>query len=703
MRFTIETSWLFAVLCLLLGAAYAATLYFVGRGAARRGEDSGAFSKRTRRVLGILRCLSVAAIAFLLLSPMVRHESHENQKPIVVIAEDNSSSLLYGNDSVFLRGDYAKAMDEVEKQLRKDCDVQRFVYGGSVKALEQGTSPTYGDKATDMGAMLQAVYERYAGRNLCAVLLSGDGLFNQGLNPLNVAQGATCPIYAVALGDTTARRDAAITHVQCNAVAYLGNDFPVEIHVKAMRLKGQSSTLTVTQEGRTLYEKSLSYDDEAFGATLQLSLHADKPGLRQYTIKLAPCEGEGTIRNNVRTFSVEVVDGQRKIVILSAAPHPDVAALKRAIENRRGYTVETSLARDWKGSFEGYDLVVLHQIPAQGGLGAEAAQQAMKAQKPLLFILGEKSDLARLGALRAGLEVVPKASGPTEAAAAYNDDFSAFSLDDRTTRAIEALPPLNSTFGIYRLAGAMQPLFFAKVGHVKSTQPLLAAGTLQGRRIAFVTGEGIWRWRMADYQQNGNSEVFDELVAKLVAYVTLQPGGERFRVRTKRIWRVGEHVAFEADLYNESFQPVNHPEATLEIRGNGLKRSYKFNKVAQGYQLNVGGLGPGIYTYSASAVLGKENLSAKGSFLVEDINLEDMNLVADHALLNTLATETGGKLLSTEQLKDFPHMLKQRGDMVPLIHTSQRYRELLNLPLAFVIIMLLLSVEWAIRKYNGEP
>ena len=246
---------------------------------------------------------------------------------------------------------------------------------------------------------------------------------------------------------------------------------------------------------------------------------------------------------------VEVIDGHRKIAIIAAAPHPDVAAMRRSIEGHRNYEVETFVAKDFKGNFKDYDMIVLHQLPAAGGLGGEVAQRAVQARVPLMFVVGGQSDLARLNALHAGLEIYAKLNRSDEATAAYNEAFTAFAMDGAAARRVEALPPLTVPFGTYRLGGNAQTLFAARVGNVSSGQPLVAVCQQQELRYSFVAGEGLWRWRLADYQQNGNSDSFDEMFAKLVTYTALQVDKDRFHVNAKKVWGENEEVVLEAELY----------------------------------------------------------------------------------------------------------------------------------------------------------
>lgn len=724
MHLTLDTPWYFVLLCLLLGAGYAALLYFF-RTKKEKEADSGVsgaegLSKKMTWWLSALRCLTVTLIAFLLLSPLVKRHENEREKPIIIIAQDNTKSLDYSRDSAFYHTTLPKEMEKLYGRLAKDYDIQCYTYGSEVRQLAQDDKPDYADKSTDMGAMMKEIADRYANRNVGAVLLTGDGLYNQGEDPTTLTPQLPYPIYTLALGDTTARRDAAVSHVKYNKIAYLDNQFPIEITVRAGHLQGQTRQLTVTHNGKQLFSKGITYTNNNFTTTETVLLNADHAGLQQYVIHIAVTEGESSVRNNTYVLPIEVIDGHQKIAIIAAVPHPDVSALKRSIETRQNYKVEAFLAKDFKGSFKDYDMIILHQLPAKGGLGGDMAQRAMQAKVPLMFVVGGMSDLGRLNAMHTGLEIYSKLDRGNEATPLYNNSFTAFTLEDEIARRVEAFPPLVSPFGNYRTGGNTQVLLTAKIGNVNSGQPLVAVSQQQALRYSFVAGEGLWKWRLADFQQNGNNESFDEMLSKLVTYTALQVNKDRFHVNAKKVWGENEDVVLEAELYDENYEPVNQPEVSLQLthsmqqvgddgKGNtstpattAKSSTYKFNKEGTGYTLNLGRLAPGQYHYTANTTYNGRQLKAQGVMMVEDANLEDLNLEANHALLNTLAVTTGGKMLYPKQLSQLPDLLKKRGDITPIIYSHQHYSELVHLPLVFILLVLLLGAEWALRKYNGE-
>ena len=210
----IDYPWYFVLLCLLAGAAYAAGLYYVGH---------RHFSKGVNALLAALRFVAVTVIALLLLAPVAKRTVHERQKPLIVLVDDCSESVQMSADSAF---SLAALGDELE-------DHCRVLYSADTTNTGQ----------TDISAMLEV------SPDAAAIVLASDGIYNRGQNPTTIAERLGIPVYTVALGDTTPRRDAALSNIRHNRIAYLGNAFPVEITIGAHRLKGRTAQLTVT-DGR---------------------------------------------------------------------------------------------------------------------------------------------------------------------------------------------------------------------------------------------------------------------------------------------------------------------------------------------------------------------------------------------------------------------------------------------------------------------
>lgn len=666
--------WYGVLLCLLAGVAYAWWMY-------RKGVHL--LLKGWQGVLAGLRFMTVALIALLLMAPVVKRKVGERQRPLVVVARDVSQSV---------KGLPHQVPDSWYASLGKHSSELDIVVD------------TFGGATTDIAAELNSIADRYAGRNLGAVVLASDGIYNQGLNPTSVT--LPVPVYSIALGDTTHYRDAAIANVRYNHTAWLDAQFPIEVTIKSYRLKGSRATLTVSQGGRKLFAQPIDYTADDFSTTIPISLQADRAGVQCYTLTIAPCRGEHTSANNSCTIAVEVIDGHRKVAIVAAAPHPDVAALRQAIESDPNYEVEVMLPSTCNAAkVRDCSLLILHNIPSTVSGSAGLTFPPL----PTIHILGAQTDLARFNAQHCGLEVIARSRKQDEVSAAFNRSFALFGFDESLAQILEQLPPLSAPFGEYRLMGGAHTLFSARIGTLATGRPLIAFCQQGGTRHAFVVGEGLWRWRLHEFQMTGNHAAFDELVGKMVTYTAMQGGHERFRITSPQLFRQDETVVVEAELYDDNFEPVNNVEAMLTLlppatKGIAKAKSsqYSFVPSGTGYSLTLGTLAPGVYRYTATTTLAGQRFAASGSFAVEQLNLEQLNLVADHTLLGTLAKGSGGEMIYPADIDRLLPMIVQRDDLHTLIHSHTRYVSLLNLPLIFILLVLLLGAEWALRKWNYE-
>jgi hypothetical protein len=183
-------------------------------------------------------------------------------------------------------------------------------------------------------------------RNIGALVLATDGLYNLGTDPQYEARNIKTNIYTIALGDTIPRRDLLLSNVNYNKTAFLGNDFEVEILAEAYQSAGENMHLTITEDGRQVHTQNISITSAAFKKVIPVKLNADKKGIRKFTISLAPVKNELSVQNNTETIYIDVLDARQKVLLLYDGPHPDLSVIKQAIESNKNFEVKTSLVSD---------------------------------------------------------------------------------------------------------------------------------------------------------------------------------------------------------------------------------------------------------------------------------------------------------------------------------------------------------------------
>ena len=683
--------WL-APLCLVLGIVCAWLLY-------RRSGEKHGWSRSLVLALSTLRAVAIAFIAFFLLEPMVRIWLTEVRKPVVVIAHDGSASLAAAGDTAALRTTYREALENLAVRVGEKYEVRSFTYGAGVS---EGLNFDQREGQTDMDQVLHEVYDRFGGADLGAVILDGDGIYNRGRDPRFAAERLSVPVYTIALGDTTVRPDLALKAADHNRIAFLGNEVPVVARVEARHLAGARSRVSVSQGEAELAAKDLAVTGDPLFVEVPLLIKPTKPGLQRFTVALRPVEGEATLVNNNVDIYIDVVDDRQKVLLLAAAPHPDIAALRGALAKLEGYETTLAYAADFNGKAEDYDLIILHQLPSPQQGVQPLLQRAAERKVPLLFILGLRTDMAAFSATGAGVEVSGTRHMTADAQAVFNKEFSLFTITPEEARTYERLPPLQVPFGGYETTMGTMPLFTQRVGMVRTAYPLVAFKQDGERHLATVCGEGLWRWRLAEQQQDGTTDAFDKLIHKLTQFLALKVDKSRFRVSHAPEFAEGEAVILNAELYNASYELVNAADASVTLKDEeGKEYPYAFSRAGNAYRLDAGSLPAGRYTYTARTELDKERLTATGELLVKALMAERSSTVADHGLLADLAVKSGGRMVKPAELDSIVTVLGMREQLVSRSYRQASYSDLIGLRWLFFVLLALLAVEWILRRRTG--
>jgi hypothetical protein len=83
------------------------------------------------------------------------------------------------------------------------------------------------------------------------------------------------------------------------------------------------------------------------------------------------------------------------------------------------------------------------------------------------------------------------------------------------------------------------------------------------------------------------------------------------------------------------------------------------------------------------------------------VNIENTDLQANHKLLYQLAENSGGKFFARNQKEELISALKNNDRMVVKTFFQEMVNELINLKWIFALILVLLSLEWFLRKFWG--
>lgn len=690
--FGIKYWFIFLLAAILAASGVALLMYF-------RNRDNSELSKNRVWFLMSLRFVSFFIIAFLLLSPFIKNLKKITRNPVIITAWDNSSSIISTHDSVAIAGEITKIRELVNSELSSKYSVVEYSFGERAKLLEE---LTYSEKKTDYSEVINAVVNNHFNENIGALILVGDGIYNQGKNPVNLMNEVNFPVYAIGFGDTTEVIDSRVQDIRVNRTSFSGNKFPVEIDTRFSKLKGKPIRLTVFQDKKEIAGVMITPPNQNYFYTNEFILDAGEAGLKHFSVKTEIVENERNTKNNQVGFVINVLEKKQKILILSDGPHPDIGAIKNTLDLQTTYDVSVFTEEPYPANLSEFNLLVLNQLPTSGKSAADIVKNAQNSRIPILFIVGSKTFLPQLNALSQGAVVSPLAGSGEEAQAIINTNYATFNLSEDFKEILPRFPPLQVSFAEYALDAGFTPIFYQKIMNIATAKPLLATGTINGRKTGYIFGEGIWRWRLFNYYTNQNHALFNELVNQLVQYLALRQNEDNFIIDFKPVYAETDEIILKAEVYNDAFERINSEEVKIKIQNTG-NEEYDFTFDVQGndYILNAGHLPMGDYTFSANVEFGGKTFSETGSFAVTPVNFENLDLRANHNLLYQLAAESGGKFYAPIESGQLIADLQSNNRLKATSYFQEMINELLNLKWLFFVVLLLLSVEWFLRKFWG--
>jgi hypothetical protein len=680
--------------CAVLGLAFAVFLYF----------RSNAFPENPKlnAILGALRWLATTLIAILLLSPIIKTFETEVKKPIVVLAQDQSESVAAATKPENL-AIYKKDFNLLAERLREKYDVKEYRFGSEVA---EGVDFQFKDKTSNLSEVLKTAFDMYGAQHLGAVILATDGIYNEGSNPTYAAPQMNAPVFTIALGDTTVKKDLLLRRVFHNKIAYLGDKFSIQADVAARNCAG-NTTLTVKKMSdngeKILSQTAISINQPDFFTTKDLILDADQPGTQRYRLELTKVDGEITTVNNTKDIFVDVLDARQKILILGASPHPDIASLHQTLSQNKNYQVTTAFIKDLTGSLANYNFVILHQLPAIGSDISGVLKQLDEKKIPRLFVAGAQSDISSLNKVQPLVTIIGDGNNTTEVQANMVGNFKAFTLEQKIVQEIPKFVPLTAPFGEFRAQPNAQVLLYQRIGKVDTKYPLLALGEQNGSKIGIFCAEGIWKWRLFDFMQHQNHAIFDELLGKTITYLSVKEDKRKFRVNVaKNLFYENEAVSFEGELYNDSYELINEGDVAITIKNKeGKEFNYTFNKTGRAYRLDAGFLAVGSYTFKGMTNYNGAQLTYDGQFSVLPIQQESYETTANHALLRLLSRNSGGETVLPNQLSLLFDKLQTKNSLKPILYQTAKANPVINLKWIFFVLFLLLAAEWFLRRYFG--
>ena len=656
-------------------------------------------------LLGGLRALSFLIIFLMVLNPYFFSSKVVEKKPQIMVMLDNSSSMGIEKGEYQGLESYRDMLVDLNLDNFNEADFEYFTIGSSTTQIPNPDSLNHLEGETNFISAIAQIRELEDDYD--AVILASDGIITFGRNPIIQASELGIPLYTIGLGDTSSVRDIIINNISTNATGYTNYRQPVEIEVAQ---KGFNNTTTEVElrnsSGEILDSQSITFRNEAEIRTLNFELNLEQEGIQQYSVVVQPQPGEWTEENNRSSFSVEVLDSKTRVLHYGFEIHPDVKMLRSVLLEDQNVELTT---KTWLGGtryveeepvdFSDFDLIIYHGLPR----GNTPLPQPQNIQVPTFYLelpgtrqySSSFEDIALIensGAQLFELSLAPQAD---------NTDHPIMELPEIS---YEVLAPVFSSLRSRLLQADAQILFNTSFQGVVTPNPVIAVVERGGLRKVDVAA---WNWHRL-YQSNSQEEreFVSTLFSNMVAWVSNDPDDRRLKINlAKPVFSISDPVIINGDLINESGDAESSATIEVSLTTDEEQRIFNMDNLGSGrYKMELESLGPGVYSFDATARKGDRVIDEQsGEFVVENTNTELINTIRNDELLKALADETGGKSYSFNAVNGLWGDLEDAGVLEAKTETVESYHfPVRNFPW-FALVLLLLGAEWLLRKGSSLP
>jgi uncharacterized membrane protein len=707
----------------------------------RRAAGSVRVNAVRQAAVWLLQTLLVALLLLMLWHPALSIATLRAQQNIVALLVDDSASMAHPDEAggatrraaavqVLNSGLLKSLQDRFQVRLYRLTDhLERF------DKLEQLTSSA---PATHIGDGLKQVVADAASLPIGAVVLASDGADNSGgvdLETIAEIRRQRIPIHTIGFGKEKPSRDVEISDALLPARALPDSRLGAVVSFHQHGFSGQKATITLREKQKVLAQQQVTLKGDGVEQSETVLFNAGAAGVRAVETTIEPLSGEENAKNNMVTRLVNVDQRKPRILYLEGEPRWEFKFLRRAVEDDPNIDLVTMLRTTQNKIYrqgiadpheleDGYPTKV-EQLFAFDGLiiGSVDAPYLTPTQQNLIhdfvdrrgggvLFLGGKDALSDGGWKQSAdadlLPVTLPDRKDTFLRVGANVELTAAGRDSLITR-LEDDPAKN----IDRWKKLPYVMNFQDVGQPKpgavvlvdalpmtgSRVPLLITQNFGRGRTAIFGTAGSWRWQMLQPVADKSHEMFYQ---QLLRWLVSDTPRKVTTSTLKQVLSDDAHVSLRAQVRDRTYLPASDAKTEAHILGpDGLAETVEMRPDAlETGVYNADWTTPkaGSYLVEVVSTRGTEELGRDTiTFRREDGVAENFHTEQNRELLEKLASETGGRYYKPEDAQKLGKDISYSEAGI----TVRETRDLWDMPIVFLLLLVLRSGEWLLRRKWG--
>lgn len=683
--------------------------------------------KLLKIVLIVLRLLALILILLLIFEPQVNLKYVDKLEPKAALFIDNSKSISF-KDSLQRVNEIKKLSSEFSYKLGNKLDIYSFgsrpekVNPDSIAYLKFTEPET--NFSSIMSFLKESDYKMTNSRqNYSSIVIVSDGIMTGGSDPTYSAQKLGIPIFTAAVGDSSIQKDAAVKNVLFNQFIYANRTTTIEAVIINNGFESKNAKVILYENNVPIETKEIVFNDNGVNK-VKFDYTPKNAGEKKLSVVVQNMPNEATTENNKHIFYAKVLNDKLKILIAAGSPSADVSIIHQSLSSDENLTVK-SYVEISPGKFlinpqnsfpdDSADVVILVNFPDENSSSQFITQITSLIQnknKPYFIVVTAQTSIRRLKELEGVLpfRIGRISSETSNVQPAINEpNFGMIFSKDENISQWDNLPPIlknNSEFipkpGTIELASV-------KVNNVPLNAPLITARNIGAQKSIAVLAGNIWKWKLLTADKG--LQLFDNFINSSVKWLYNQNKQKQLIIRTsKKNYSIGESVDFTAEVYDQTFSPVENAEVKVYLlkkdsaakSGENTREIIPYNSGIGIYSGSFTADNPGDYEFTATANYNNVRLTSDTEkFNIGEVEIEKLNTRRNDNFLKALARETSGKYFNITKVDSLieeigsinSNYTKDKVSSVEIVLWSNKW--------ILFLVILLFAIEWFLRKRAG--
>ncbi len=643
--------------------------------------------------------------------------------------------------------------NEILSELERDFKIRYYAFSGSATRIDSLSNLTPQGIETNLTASFQRVLSDFKGLPLAGIVLFTDGGDNSLENPRRIAEElkfSNTPLHIVGLGKEHLEQDRELLEVKTNRGIQPGSGAEIEVKVRSWIEESEPAVFNIYSGEKLVFTKQVNLKGNGKIDHFSFFFDPEEEESVEYTVQISPLPNEVNTENNSLNILIDSKKDTIRVLYFEGHLRTEFKFIKRALEEDqivdftsisqtgtgKYYRQGIKNPEELKGGFPSdeeelyqYKAIIFGDIDASSFSieQLEMIEKFVRKRGGGFLMLGGKNSFAEGDYWNTPIaDILPVEIDPqrkTVISPNFNDPnipkeergFQFVPTQEGLENPILKLVPdpiknrrvwntMPRLFSI-NYFGAKKPaatiLAEKPQDRFGNSEPLFVVQRYGRGRTAVLATASTWRWQMLLEANDTKHERFWRQFIRWLGdgapnHVSLSLAHDRVEPNVE--------IPIRVSLFDENFDPLSEVEVTGIMTDPNKNLSQmqflpELNEEGE-YTFNFVPKTTGMYSIEVESKLNGKIIGKQyQSIISRPSKKEFYNATLKKGFLKNMAALANGYYYEPAEVGNIPVNLKSRKSSTSIIRSEYIW----DMPLLFLLIVILLSAEWIYRRYKGLP